>query len=139
MTKQQEIAQFLDQHITLPRVASPFGWSGQQWWAQPSPYLRQRPTHQQIARELLAIPEFRALQLGTWLGTTDGQIIAEAVELVTPSFYREDVELLVNALQLAAQLQSQEGQEKAGMMALGALGVAAVVAIGMSGARGRAA
>ncbi|MGA3354677.1 MAG: hypothetical protein ABSD85_16075 [Acidimicrobiales bacterium] len=139
MTKQEEIAQFLDQHITLPRVAQPFGWGGQQWWAQPYPYLQQRPTYQQVAHELLASSEFRALQLGSWLGTTDGQIITEAVELVAPPFYREDIELLVDALKFAAQLQSQEGQGKAGIIALGALGIAAAVAIGISTGGGRAA
>ncbi len=64
-----------------------------------------RPSVDQLARELLGIGEFRALQLGTWLSTTEGQVVAEAVEMVTPPFYSEDVELLVAALQRAAQLQ----------------------------------
>jgi hypothetical protein len=139
MTKQQQIAVFLDQHVTFPRATSPFGWAGQQWRGEPYRFAQPRPTHQQVAHELLAIPEFRALQLGTWLGTMNGEIIAEAVELVTPPFYREDVELLVEALKLAAQMQAQEGTDKAGKIALGAIGIAAVVAIGLSGAGGRAA
>lgn len=48
--------------------------------------------------------------------------------MVTPSFYRQDVELLVAALQRAAQLQQQEGQQVAGRNALGAIGVVALVA-----------
>jgi hypothetical protein len=139
MTKQQQIALFLDQHVTLPRATSPFGWAGQHWRGEPYGFAQPRPTHQQVAHELLAIPEFRALQLGTWLGTTNGEIITEAVEMVTPPFYREDVELLVEALKLAARFQAQEGQGRAGKIALGAIGVAALFAIGMSGAGGQAA
>jgi hypothetical protein len=89
MTKQEEIAAFLHQHITLPRIVSPY-------WAQQQQYLMQpRPTVEQTANELLQIAEFRALRLGTWLGTVDGQVITEAVEAVAPPFYRQDIELLV--------------------------------------------
>ena len=88
----------------------------------------------------LGIAEFKALQLGTWLGTTDGKVIAQAVESVTPPFYRTDVELLVAALQHAATLQQQEGQQAAGRFALGAIGVAGVVALAIaSSGSGRAA
>jgi len=139
MTKQQQLAQFLDQRIVWPRVPTPNAWGNPAWLRHHYPYQQQRPTPEQLAQELLAIPEYRALQLGTWLGTTNGVIISEAVELVTPPFYREDVELLVDALRLAAQLQAQEGQGRAGKIALGAIGVAALVAIGMSGAGSQAA
>ena len=130
--------QFLDQRVVWPRMPAPYAWGNPAWLRHHYPYQQPRPTSEQLAQELLAIPEYRALQLGTWLGTTNGEIITEAVELVTPPFYREDVELLVEALKLAAQLQAQEGQEKAEEIALGAIGVAALVAIGMSGAGGQA-
>jgi hypothetical protein len=139
MTKQQELAQFLDQRIVWPRVPMAHAWGNPAWLRHHYPYQQPRPTREQLAQELLAIPEYRALQLGTWLGTTNGEIITEAVETVTPPFYREDVELLVEALKLAAQLQAQEGQGRAGKIALGAIGAAALFAIGMSGAGSQAA
>ena len=128
MTKQEQIAQFLDRYVTAwPRVHS--------WYDELQPwYLQPRPTAQQLAEELLQVAEFRALRLGTWLGTTDGQIITEAVGMVAPPFYRQDIELLVEALKLAASMQQSEGQDKAGKVALGAIGVAVLaLAIGESG------
>jgi len=127
MTKQEQIAAFLDAHITLPRVTE---WAAQGYsWLYGYDYQQPpRPSAEELAQELLGIAEFRALQLGTWLGTTDGELVAGAVEMVTPSFYRQDVELLVAALQRAAQLQQQEGQQVAGRNALGAIGVVALVA-----------
>jgi hypothetical protein len=136
MTKQEQIAAFLDKHITLPRVPTSYGpWGNAYPWAQSYQYphaLTQRPTVEQAAHELLGIAEFKALQLGTWLGTTDGKVIAEAVESVTPPFYRQDIELLVTALQHAAALQQQEGQQAAGRFALGAIGVAGLAALAIA-------
>jgi hypothetical protein len=117
-------------------VPPPYGpWAAAHPWAESyhSPYfLGPRRTVEETAHELLGIVEFRALHLGTWLGTTDGRVIAEAVESVTPPFYRQDVELLVAALQHAAALQQQEGQQAAGRFALGAIGVAGVVALAIA-------
>lgn len=124
MTKQEQIAAFLDRHVTLPRMVGPYG----EAYVYPD-VAWPRPTVEQVANKLLAIGEFRALQLGSWLGTTDGELIAQAVEMVSPPFYRQDVELLVAALQHAAGLQSQEGQEAAGRFALTAIGVAMVAAL----------
>lgn len=132
MTKQEQIAEFLDTHIDWPRVAHGFGlWDAEFPWGGPiyNPAPAPRPSVDELARKLLGIAEFRALQLGTWLSTTDGQVIAEAVEMVTPPFYSEDVELLVAALQRAAQLQQVEGQQAAGRNALVAIGVAALLAL----------
>jgi hypothetical protein len=78
-------AAFLDAHITLPRVTE-WAVQGYSWLYG---YYQQPPrlSAEELAQELLGIAEFRALQLGTWLGTTHGQIIAEAVEVVAPPFY----------------------------------------------------
>jgi len=132
VTKQEKLAAFLDAQIAFPRM------TGLYWHASPYPYrhlAQQRPTAEQLAEELLGFAEIRALQLGTWLGTTDGQVIAEAVEMLTPPLYREDAELLVAALNYAAELQWREGQKIAGRVALGAIGAALLVgvAIGSSG------
>ncbi len=130
MTKQQELTEFLHQRIAWPRLVSPFGpWASAYAWSYPSyGYRIQRPTAEQLANELLSIAEFRALQLGTWLGTTDGQILTQAVEMVAPPFYRQDVELLVEGLKLAASIQRSEGQEFAGKIALGVIGLSLLVA-----------
>lgn len=125
MTKQEKLADFLDRHISWTRHAGPY-WMASRWVA-----YQQRPTAEQLARELLQDAEFRALRLGTWLGTTDGTIIAQAVESVAPPFYRQDVELLVEALTLAAATQQAVGQSRAGAFALGAIGVTALIAIGL--------
>lgn len=132
MTKEQEIAAFLDSHLSWPRVTGRFGALDEEVpWMVPA-YLQrpaERPSVEELAQQLLGIAEFRALQLGTWLGTTDGTVIAEAVELVVPSFYAADVELLVAALQEAASLQQQEGQRAAGQYAFAALLFAVAIVI----------
>ncbi len=85
--------------------------------------LNPLPSPEDYARTLLADSEFRALQLGTWLGTTDGEIISCAVAQVIPPLCRPEYEFLVNGLTLAANLQAQEGKRKAGAVALGAISV----------------
>lgn len=119
MDLQQRIAQILDAHITWERDTSggyPYPWEVGYGSAPQS-----RPSAEELGRELLGIAEFEALHLGTWLGTTDGKVFTEAVELVTPPFYRQDVELLVAALRYATELQHQRGQRVAGGLALAAV------------------
>jgi hypothetical protein len=89
-------------------------------------------TADEIAQELLAMAEFRALRLGSWLNTPDGELIAAAVEQLMPPPYRVDIELLIDALQIAARSQQRAEREKA-------LGIGVVSAIGaglVSAARG---
>lgn len=124
MTKQEQITDFLNRHVTgLPRcygtVRQCLVWYGMR--------NEPRPSAEEIAKEFLGITEFRALQLGTWLGTTDGEVITQAVELSLPMFYSEDVALLVDALKLAAATQQQEGRQKAI-----ASGVVSVALLGLS-------
>jgi multisubunit Na+/H+ antiporter MnhB subunit len=88
-----------------------------------------RPTAAEIGDAWREDAEFRALQLGTWLNTPDGQMIAAAVEAVSPPFYAEDERLLVAALRHAAARQHEEGVQTAGRNALIALGVAGMAAL----------
>lgn len=138
MTKQEEIAQFLETYCDLPRVANTFippGYprhSGR--WHQRTP-IEQRPSVEELAEQLLATPEFLALRLGGFLGTQEGRVIAEGVELVTPPFYAADVKLLVDGLTYAAELQSR-GNRNAGLFALGTVGVVALLfGMGRGGAQ----
>ena len=119
MTEQQrQIASYVSRN----RVLSPYLRQGGH---PPLPWLmamqRQLPPLEQFRRELLEDAEFRALKLGSWLGTTDGGLIAEAVSLVIPSAYGPAYELAVKGLTLAAQDQAAEGRKTAGVIALGAV------------------
>ncbi len=89
---------------------------------------------QQIAEQLLADAEFKAIKLGTILNTPDGQLLAGAVGALTPPPYDEDIALLVEALQIAAKLQQDAARDvllKGAVIALGVTVVAA--ALGNSG------
>jgi hypothetical protein len=110
--RQRQLTGFLDQQVRLPRrdLGSAFGWR---------PPIA-RASAAELAGRLLASAEFRALGLGTWLGTLDGEFLTGAVEAVSPPFYRQDEELLVDALKLAAKMQS-DNQRMAGVFALGAI------------------
>jgi hypothetical protein len=99
----------------------------------PLPWLiamqRQLPPLEQFRRELLEDAEFRALKLGSWLGTVDGNLIAEAVSMVIPPAYGPAYELAVKGLTLAAQDQAAEGRKTAGAVALGTVLVCGALAV----------
>lgn len=109
--RQRQLTEFLDQHVNLPRRVAGRAFA----WHPPT----DRPTAVELAGQLLAIAEFRVLGLGTWLGTPDGEFFTAAVEAVSPPFYRQDEELIVEALKLAAKMQSGN-RRAAGALALGA-------------------
>jgi hypothetical protein len=87
------------------------------------PAVAQQFTPEQIAEHLLASTEFRALRLGTWLKTPKAEFIVAAVEALSPPPYQVDIDLLIDAIKLAAQAQQREAREKA-------VGIGLVVAIG---------
>jgi hypothetical protein len=129
--KCNQIADFLRRRITFLPNTSGHPW-GRTAWQQ------QLPTVEQFAKDLVADAEFRSLQLGTWLGTTDGEVIETAVGMVIPPFYRPEYDLAVDGLKLAARLQQQQGQQVAERVALFTVGAslftAGVVALGRSAA-----
>lgn len=94
---------------------------------------RRLPPLEQFRRELLEDSEFRALKLGSWLGTTDGKLIAEAVSMVIPPAYAPAYELAVKGLTLAAQDQAAEGRRTAGAIALGSIVVSGAIALAAGG------
>lgn len=115
----QQVADYLSRRLTdwprdpLPRYMPRAAWP-----------TADRPTAQQLAEELLADAEFAAFGLGTWLGTDQGALAAQAIELVSPPFLRADEQLLREALLIAARMQAA-GKRRA---ALGTLGLGAVAA-----------
>lgn len=120
LTKQQQIAQFLDRHATdLPR--SPY------WYPDHRSPWEARPPVEEIARNLLQIVEFHALQLGRLLGTVDGQVILQGVEMVSPPFYAEDIALIAEALQLAATAQTRQMRQAALTTAAVGAGVGSIL------------
>lgn len=131
LAKCNQIADFLSRRTTfIPNVhGHPWGRTA---WQQ------QLPSVDQFAKGLAADAEFRSLQLGTWLGTTDGEVIETAVEMVIPPIYKPEYDLAVDGLKLAARLQQQPGQEVAGKVALSIVGVGllavGVVALGRTAA-----
>ena len=129
--KEQHIAAYIANHPLF----APYTHSAGPAYSLTWPYGPQYPlpTVEDLASELLDDTEFRSLNLGNWLGTTDGSLIAEAVGAVIPTEYGPVFELAVEGLKLAAQLQADQGSQVAGKIALAVLGVAVVwafVAVG---------
>jgi hypothetical protein len=87
------------------------------------PPVAQQFTPEQLAEQLLASTAFRALRLGTWLSTPKGEFIAAAIEALVPPLYQMDIDLLIDAVKLAAKAQQREARDKA-------VGIGLVVAIG---------
>lgn len=99
----------------------------------------QAPTPEELGRELFDLAESQALQLGTWLATTDGEIVTRSVEAVIPPYLRPDIELLVEGLKWAARLQQQKGRQFAGSVAVAVLvGSVLLMALSLGGTRSRA-
>jgi hypothetical protein len=113
---QQKISEYLDSFTAQwPRYEHyGYGWG---WNMQPS--VASRHTASEIAKAMLADAEFRALKLGTWLNTPDGELLAAAVTTLAPPPYQEDAQLLIEALQLAAQQQQADARTK--LLVAGAL------------------
>jgi hypothetical protein len=88
-----------------------------QYWVNhllpPVPSLVTQTDVEAFAAYLLQDAEFRAINLGTWLGTTEGQIFATAVEHALPPVYRPYTHLFVAALRRAAELQHEGKQGEA--------------------------
>ena len=65
---------------------------------------------------------FQAMQVGTWLNSPDGALIAEAVGQVLSPAYRPEYQLVVDGLQIAAVHQRDAGWQRAvGVVVLTAL------------------
>ena len=124
-TKRDQIANILRKYI--PPGFPPSGYVPGITWQRWYPL----PTKEQFAETLLSDVEFCSLQLGTWLGTTDGELITEAVSLVISPTYGPEFAVAVEGLKLAAQLQHQKGKESAGKIGLAVLLLATICALGV--------
>ena len=129
MASHDQIAAFVGNRIAFPQTPARFyrpqsvsalvNIGGTQTWFDESATL---------AEALLQDAEFRALRLGTWLGTPEGEILSRAVMKAIPSVTQPEFQLVVSALKLAAEMQRTQGQERAGLFALSAVLVGATLA-----------
>jgi hypothetical protein len=88
---------------------------------------------EQVAVNLFTNAEFRTLQLGTWLRTPEGKLVTAAVEALAPPLYREDIELLVEAISLAAKMQQKDSRSRAAAAAIVIAVGGAILATASSG------
>jgi hypothetical protein len=103
----------------------------QAWDWNPYDGLTTGKNAEQVAAELLADAEFRALRLGNWLSTPEGEFVAAAVTSLMPQLYAADADVLIKALQLAARQQQADARKTiAAGVAIAAVGA---LAIGASG------
>jgi hypothetical protein len=122
VAKCSQIADFLRRRVTFAQYVSSYPWGPMYGHWQPL------PATEQFAKDLLADTEFRSLQLGSWLGTTDGEVITTAVGMVIPPIYKPEFDLAVDGLRLAARLQQQEGLQVAGKVAVSVVGASLITA-----------
>lgn len=127
MNKHQQIVEYLADHPVFgPYVHGDPAIDPLIWPYTPPPVL---PNIEDVVGDMVADTRFRALRLGSWLGTTDGQIIAEAVGYAIPPQYAAAYQLAVEGLTLGAEIQQTEGRQTAGAFALVVV-IAALLATG---------
>jgi hypothetical protein len=115
MAEQEAIAAYIAAHrMFTPYIREQFMPRMSVASLQTSSHL---PTAEELADEFLEDADFRALQLGTWLGTPDGASIADAVALVIPPQYRTVFNLAVDGLKLAADAQTRDERKDAAKFA----------------------
>lgn len=85
-------------------------------------------TASELADELIEDVGFRTLELGGFLSTPDGALIASGVELALPAADKRVVGLAVDALKLAAAKQSALSPLQVGAVVLGGLALFALFA-----------
>jgi len=56
-----------------------------------------------LAQRFEADADFEMLRFDRFLASPDGELLARAVELLAPPLYQDDAELVLEALQIAAQ------------------------------------
>ena len=108
----------------------PFGYC---YPGYPHATVASQHTASEVAQWLLADAGFKALRLGNWLSTPDGTLVMAAIEMLAPAPYTQDIELLAEALQLAARQQQADARAK--IAAAIALGGVAALAIGSAGGK----
>lgn len=99
----EQIALYVRSHPSFAPFAPRPGYPAGIW----APGVLPPQTAAELADELLEDVGYRALELGGFLSTPDGELIANGVELALPNADRRVVGLAVDALKLAAAQQSE--------------------------------
>ena len=120
--RRQRIIDFVGQRIALVNPPRPYG-SQQSWKVVGLVGLNGEQTWFSDAEALgAALADdvgFRAIELGTWLTTPDGSLIAESVGQIIPAAYRPEYQLVVDGLKFAADRQRGAGWQRAlGVLAI---------------------
>lgn len=113
----EQIARFVRSHPTFAPYAPRPGYPAGIWLPGEAP----SQSAAELADELLEDVGFRALELGGFLSTPDGELIASGTALALPTADRRVVDLAVDALKLAASEQSRLTPLQAGGLVLGAV------------------
>jgi hypothetical protein len=137
MNHTQQIANFLDRYAAaLQWTSLPYGYSYDPDYAYGGLYYDggmwpvRRPTVKQLAAQMADDAEFDALRLGDWTRTPTGELVVRlSGYLVTPTEHT-DLELLVSALQHAADAKRAD-QKQAENAWLLVAGVTAAVFVGL--------
>ncbi len=122
----EQIARYVQSHPAFapyaPRPGYPAGiWAHGVLLPQTAP---------ELADELIEDVGFRALELGGFLSTPDGELIASGVELALPGADRRVVGLAVDALKLAASKQSELTPLQVGGLTVVGLALLWLLAVG---------
>jgi hypothetical protein len=124
-TTQQALTEYLGRFTaSWPRY--------QGWGWDPQSLASASYSAQQVADALFADAEFRALKLGTWLSTPEGELLTAAATALMPPLYAEDAGLLIDGLKMAAQ-QQQADARKTIVAAVTIGGAVLALAVGSSG------
>jgi hypothetical protein len=111
----EQIAGYVREHPTFAPYAPQPAYPAGIWRGGPQP----PQTALELADELVEDVGFRTLELGGFLRTPDGELIASGVEMALPTADRRVVSLAVDALKLAADQQSELSPLQVGGLALG--------------------
>jgi len=104
--KRDQIAEFLLNNVDFAQTFSdPF-------YSVTCTRFHVLPSVAEFGEWLLNNAEYDSLHLGDWLGTTDGQIIADAVGMVIPPMYKPEYNLAIDGLKLAARIQHEQGRSR---------------------------
>jgi hypothetical protein len=106
-----QIARYVAEHpVFVPYVPRP-GYPAGIWHPGSRPAL----SAAELAEDMAEDVGFQALQLGGFLSTPDGELIAEGVRLALPNTDRVVFDLAVEALTLAAEKQTTISPRQVGV------------------------
>jgi hypothetical protein len=105
-----QIARYVAEHPAFAPYAPRYGYPAGSWLRGSRP----AQSAAELAEAMVEDVGFQALQLGGFLMTPDGELIAEGVRMALPSTDRVVFDLAVESLTLAAQKQATISRRQVG-------------------------